>query len=99
MYKATGKQHCWFNQLCQYNDKVVLCGTAAADFKGSKEPLPFVVAYDSQNNKLWENLSYSSYIGALNIIPNTIGTYMLQLSGKNGIIHYVNADLLGNEVK
>ena len=99
LYKATGKQHCWFNQLCQYNDKVVLCGTAAADFKGSKEPLPFVVAYDSQNNKLWENLSYSSYIGALNIIPNTIGTYMLQLSGKNGIIHYVNADLLGNEVK
>ena len=45
------------------------------------------------------NLSFSDYTDALNIIPNTIGTYMLQLSGKNGIIHYVNADLLGNEVK
>ena len=99
LYKVTGKQHCWFNQLCQYNDKVVLCGIAGDDFGASVGALPFVVAYDYKNNKLWENLSFSDYTDALNIIPNTIGTYMLQLSGKNGIIHYVNADLLGNEVK
>ncbi|MBO4857057.1 MAG: hypothetical protein J5527_00910 [Treponema sp.] len=99
LYVAKGKKHCWFNQLCQYNDKVVLCGIAGDDFGASVGALPFVVAYDYKNNKLWENLSFSDYTDALNIIPNTIGTYMLQLSGKNGIIHYVNADLLGNEVK
>ncbi len=99
IYVAKGKQNCWFNQLCQYNDKVVLCGIADNKRDGSDNPLPFVVAYDYANNKLWENLSFSDYKDALNIIPNTIGTYMLQLSGKNGIIHYVNADLLGNEVK
>lgn len=99
LYVAKGKKHCWFNQLCQYNDKVVLCGIAGDDFGASTGALPFVVAYDYANKKLWENLSFSDYTDALNIIPNTIGTYMLQLSGKNGIIHYVNADLLGNEVK
>ena len=99
LYVAKGKKHCWFNQLCQYNDKVVLCGIAGDDFGASVGALPFVVAYDYANKKLWENLSLSDYTDALNIIPNTIGTYMLQLSGKNGIIHYVNADLLGNEVK
>ncbi len=98
-YTVPGKQSCWFNQLCQYGSKIVLCGKSADSFDGSKSPLPFVVAYDSKGNKLWENLSFTNYTSALNIIPNTIGTYMLQLEGKNGIIHYVNADLLGNEKK
>lgn len=98
-YTVPGKQSCWFNQLCQYGSKIVLCGKAADSFDGSESPLPFVVAYDSKGNKLWENLSFTNYTSALNIIPNTIGTYMLQLEGKNGIIHYVNADLLGNEKK
>lgn len=98
-YTVPGKQSCWFNQLCQYGSKIVLCGKAADSFDGSESPLPFVVAYDSKGNKLWENLSFTNYTSALNIIPNTIGTYLLQLEGKDGIIHYVNADLLGNEKK
>jgi hypothetical protein len=98
-YTVPGKQSCWFNQLCQYGSKIVLCGKAAASMDGKDSPLPFVVAYDSNGNKLWENLSFTNYTSALNIIPNTIGTYMLQLQGKSGIIHYVNADLLGNEKK
>ncbi len=98
LYSIKVKQHCWFNQLCQYGNKIVLCGKAGTTMDG-KEPLPFVVAYDYNGNKLWENLSFTGYTDALNIIPNSIGTYMLQLSGKNGIIHYVNADLLGNEKK
>ncbi len=99
LYTVQNKQSCWFNQLCQYENKIVLCGKAAASMDGKDSPLPFVVAYDSKGNKLWENLSFTNYTSALNIIPNTIGTYMLQLEGKNGIIHYVNADLLGNEKK
>ena len=99
LYTASDKQSCWFTQLCQYGSKIVLCGKAANSMDGKTAPLPFVVAYDSKGNKLWENLSFTDYTSALNIIPNTIGTYMLQLEGKNGIIHYVNADLLGNEKK
>ena len=90
--------HCWFNQLCQYGNKIVLCGTADSKRDGSENPLPFVVAFDRQGNKLWENLTYTSYTSALNILPNTIGTYTLQLGNdKDNKIHYVNADLLGNE--
>lgn len=99
LYTVQNKQSCWFNQLCQYENKIVLCGKAAASMDGKDSPLPFVVAYDYNGNKLWENLSFTNYTSALNIIPNTIGTYMLQLEGKSGIIHYVNADLLGNEKK
>lgn len=99
LYTVPGKSSCWFNQLCQYENKIVLCGKSANSMDGETEPLPFVVAYDSKGNKLWENLSFTEYTSALNIIPNTIGTYMLQLEGKNGLIHYINADLLGNEKK
>lgn len=100
LYTVTGKTYCWFNQLCQYGNKIVLCGKAATNFDGSLNPLPFVVAFDRQGNKLWENLTYTSYTSALNILPNTIGTYILQLGNdKNNKIHYVNADLLGNEAK
>ena len=105
LYTVPEKNHCWFNQLCQYGNKIVLCGTAASKRDGSENPLPFVVAFDRQGNKLWENLTYSSYTSALNILPNTIGTYTLQLGNdKNGNdkdnkIHYVNADLLGNEAR
>ena len=100
LYTVPDKNHCWFNQLCQYGNKIVLCGTAASERDGSDDPLPFVVAFDRQGNKLWENLTYTSYTSALNILPNTIGTYILQLGNdKNNKIHYVNADLLGNEAK
>lgn len=105
LYTVPEKNHCWFNQLCQYGNKIVLCGTAASKRDGSENPLPFVVAFDKQGNKLWENLTYTSYTSALNILPNTIGTYTLQLGNyKNGNdkdnkIHYVNADLLGNEAR
>lgn len=93
------KTHCWFNQLCEYGNKIVLCGTADSKKDGSDKPLPFVVAFDYNGNKLWENLTYDSYKNALNILPNTIGTYTLQLGGSSDNIHYVNADLLGNEAK
>jgi hypothetical protein len=105
LYTVPEKNHCWFNQLCQYGNKIVLCGTAASKRDGSENPLPFVVAFDKQGNKLWENLTYTLYTSALNILPNTIGTYTLQLGNyKNGNdkdnkIHYVNADLLGNEAR
>lgn len=95
----SGKSYCWFNQLCNYDDKIVLCGLGSSAMDGSKSPLPFVVAYDKDGNKLWENLSFTKYKNVLNILPNSIGTYLLQLCGgeNSNVIHYVNADLLGNE--
>lgn len=85
---------CWFNQLCQYDNKVVLCGINESVSK----QFPFVVAYDYNGNKLWENLSYIKYKDAMNIIPNSIGTYIIQL-GDGKTVHYVSADLLGNEAE
>lgn len=102
LYTVKEKNHCWFNQLCQYGNKILLCGKSGDSFDGNTNPLPFVVAFDYNGNKLWENLTYTSYTDALNILPNSIGTYLLQLGSSKGDdnkIHYVNADLLGNEAK
>jgi hypothetical protein len=89
----------WFNQLCTYDNMIVMCGQTSTDKEGQVNPLPFVVAYDAQGNMLWENLSYKKWATALNVIPNTIGTYILQLTDKNNRqIHFVSADFLGNEV-
>lgn len=95
LYVENERSYCWCNQVCMYDDKIVLCGKAANSFNGSKNPVSFVVAYDNNQKKLW-NVTYD-YPDALNIIPNTIGTFLLQLRGQNDTIHYVNADLLGNE--
>ena len=89
----------WFNQLCTYDNMIVMCGQTSTDKEGQVDPLPFVVAYDAQGNMLWENLSYKKWATALNVIPNTIGTYILQLTDKNNRqIHFVSADFLGNEI-
>lgn len=89
----------WFNQLCTYDNMIVMCGQTSTDKEGQVNPLPFVVAYDAQGNLLWENLSYKKWATALNVIPNTIGTYILQLTDKdNRQIHFVSADFLGNEI-
>lgn len=89
----------WFNQLCTYDNMIVMCGQSSLNKNGTESPLPFVVAYDAQGNMLWENLSYKKWATALNVIPNTIGTYILQLTDKNNRqIHFVSADFLGNEV-
>ena len=89
----------WFNQLCTYDNMIVMCGQTSKDYAAQVDPLPFVVAYDADGNLLWENLSYKKWATALNVIPNTIGTYILQLTDKNNRqIHFVSADFLGNEV-
>ena len=60
--------------------------------------MPFVVAFDFDCNILWENTAFTRYTNALSIIPNSIGTYMIQLGKDNqSTVHYVNANLLGNE--
>lgn len=88
----------WFSQLCSYQNQIVFCGISSKDCAGTQESLPFVVAYDNSGNKKWENLSYVNYASVLNIIPNQIGTYVIQLGTRSGnIVHYVSADLLGNE--
>lgn len=98
-YYFGAKQYTWFNQLCTYDNMIVMCGQTSENFDATLNPLPFVVAYDAQGNMLWENLSYKKWATALNVIPNTIGTYILQLTDKNNRqIHFVSADFLGNEV-
>ena len=99
VYYFGAKDNTWYNQLCTYNNMIVMCGQSSKDTKGKDSPLPFVVAFDSDGNQLWENLSYKKWATALNIIPNTIGTYILQLTDTNNKqIHFVSADFLGNEV-
>lgn len=95
---STGRAHCWFLHFCYYNNMLVLCGKSCADFSGNNSSLPMVVAYNADNKLLWENHSFTAYTDALNIVPNAIGTYLLQLSNENtSKMCYVNADLLGNQ--
>ena len=90
--------YCWFDQLCCYNGKIILYGTTSADKAGEDSPLPFVASYTATGSLLWENTSYTKYTQAYSLIPNAIGTYVLQLSGSaRSSLHYVSADLLGNE--
>lgn len=90
----------WFNQLCTYDNMIVMCGQTSEDYEAQVNPIPFVVAYDANGKQLWENLSYKGkWATALNVIPNTIGTYILQLTDKNNKqIRFVSADFLGKEV-
>ena len=79
---------------------IVLCGKSCADYAGEENPLPFVVCFDNNGNKRWANHSFADYKDAKNIVPNAIGTYVLQLvNSENNKISYMSADLLGNEIK
>ncbi len=92
------RANCFFTQSCIYENKLVLCGTTCLDRAGSQDAMPFVVAMDFDCNILWETTSFTNYSKALNIIPNTIGPYMIQLQTPGlSTVHYVNAGLLGNE--
>lgn len=92
------KKYTWFNQLCAYGNKTIVCGVTSETKDGSDDLYPIVVAFDEDGTCLWENKFFTNYENALNIIPNSIGTYMVQLT-KGDNIHYVNADLLGQESK
>lgn len=92
------KINSWFSQLCTYDNMIVMCGTAS-DTQNGEQPLPFVAAYNANGKLIWQN-TWPEWSTALNIIPNSIGTYMIQLTDeKNTTIHYVNADFLGNEIE
>ena len=90
--------YCWFDQLCSYDGKLVLYGTTSMDTFGENTAIPIVTAYKVDGSKLWENKSYDKYTSAYSLIPNAIGTYVLQLASEHSnTLHYVSADLLGNE--
>ena len=89
--------HCWFNQLCCYDGKVVLCGKGAQSQDGQTSPLPFVASYGSDDKLQWE-ATFPNYQNAVSLLPNAIGTYILQLSrSSQNQVHYFSADLLGKE--
>ena len=94
---STNLPYCYFNQMCCYENKIVLCGKASSNFDKKKDTLPLIVAYNrNSDTTLWENSSFNSYEDIGGIIPNTINTYILQLKTSSNL-HYVSADLLGNE--
>ena len=89
----------YLNQMCCYKNKIILAGKASSNFEGSKDSHPVILGIDRTSNKiLWENLNYKNYSDLGGIIPNGIGSYIVQLyQSKNDALHYVSADLLGNE--
>ena len=92
------KQYCWFSELCCYDGKIILYGTTSLDKAAEESPLPIVASYSSNGKLLWENKNYTKYKQAYSLVPNAIGTYLLQLKKPySDTIHYVSADLLGNE--
>ena len=91
------RAYCYFSQMCCYKNKIILAGKASKDFEGNENPLPLIAAFDrSSDALLWENTSFSEYDSVGAIIPNAINTFTVQLH-TNSTLHYVSADLLGNE--
>lgn len=89
---------CWFEELCLYDNKVVLCGTASSSFSGTNAgdtTTPVVTAYTFDGTELWENTFDSLYKKAINIVPTAIGTYLVQLQAENSIV-FLASDLLGH---
>lgn len=94
---STNRNFCYFTQLCCYQNKIIIAGKASDSFDESVNPLPIIVAFDKASDEiLWENTNFTSYNNINAIIPNKIGTYVVQLQSDSHF-HYVSADLLGNE--
>lgn len=94
---TTNRSYCYFTQLCCYQNKIIIAGRASDSFDESKNPLPIIVAFDRASDEiLWENTNFTNYSKINTIIPNKIGSYVVQLQA-NSYFHYVSADLLGNE--
>ena len=97
-YIATSinKPFCYFTQVGCYDNKIIVGGEASDDFTGNGS-IPLIVAFDvNTNTTLFENTAFSKYTTLGAIIPNEINTYTVQL-GSSTEVHYVSADLLGNE--
>ena len=91
------KSYTWFTQLCIYNNNIVLCGQSSNNMAGTDSSMPVIVSFDKTGNLQWENNSAEEYSTALNCIPNSIGTYIVQLyNSTNHSLCFASADLLGN---
>ena len=93
---SANKPYCYFTQICCYKNKIIVGGEASDDFAGNNA-IPLIVAFDCDSDKtMFENTSFSQYNKLGSIIPNEINTYIVQLLSSSDV-HYVSADLLGNE--
>ncbi len=96
-YSVKNYPYCSFTQMFSYEDKIILAGSASKDLAGKDSPMPFIIMYDIKSNILmWENTNLKNYTGIRGIIPNAIGTYIVQLSS-DSYLHYFSADLSGRE--
>ena len=84
----------WFNQLCLYDNTLVLCGLTADTMDGTTNARPIVAAYNTSGQMIWENV-YSGQSDAASCVPNKIGTYWIHLTGSSGGHSIVSGDLLG----
>lgn len=88
--------YCWFNQLCVYDSKVILCGKSCSDFAGQINSAPFTVCYDFYGKQQWCNDGFEGYSEGLTIVPNEINTYVMELyDSTHQKIQILSADLLG----
>ena len=96
-YVSNSRTYCYFSGICCYGNKIIAGGKASDDFAGEANAMPIIAAFDrSSAQVLWENSSFTAYSDLGAIIPNEINTYTVQLRS-SGEVHYVSADLLGNE--
>ena len=94
---STNLPYCYFTQMCCYENKIILSGKASNNSEVRNDTIPLIVAYNrSSDTPLWKNSSFKNYEDIGGMIPNSINTYILQLK-TNSNLHYVSADLLGNE--
>ena len=93
---TTDNPYCWFNQLCVYDSKIMLCGKSGSNFSATSNSKPFTACYTFSGKLIWVNDNLGNYTDAVTIIPNKINTYNLELynSGTRSIL-LKSADLLG----
>ncbi|MBP5449623.1 MAG: hypothetical protein J6Y01_05835, partial [Spirochaetales bacterium] len=92
---TAGLSYHWFNQIAVSGDKLLLCGPTSQKMDGSGTAYSVVTAVNMSSGKTeWSN-TFADYADALSCIPNGIGSYIVQLKGKNGTTTIKSADLLG----
>lgn len=95
----TGKNaYSQFNQLFVNENKIYLMGCSSSDFAGEQSISPLLITVKRNGDEIFRNEDFGKYNKAVSIIPNNIGTYILELySSDYQKIKYVSVDMLGKE--
>lgn len=89
--------YCWFNQVYINDNKVFLMGISSESTDGEGVLNPLLITVKNDGTELWRNEDFGFYNKPVAIIPNSIGTYVLELyNSRNQKIKYSSVDMLGN---